>query len=282
MITTLNDVPPDVPGQMSNAVQSHATPIVRYTKDSDGKEVVELKGSGTFITASGQFAILTAAHVVEELKKKRPFSLAVYVQEGEHKHLVGSDMLELKIIAQGEEKAAGPDLGLIMLHEAAIGWIKASRTFYDLDAGAAQIERVNSSSDELYVYAICGAPDLFKADLPSERGYAGVRQYTQLCLFGSVGLPYVAGDYDYCEVEVDYSKGGRLPESFGGVSGGGLWAVPLTEKEGGGIETGHPMLRGVAFYQTEKEGSVRKIRCHGPAGIYGQVREEMIRLAQKP
>jgi hypothetical protein len=42
------------------------------------------------------------------------------------------------------------------------------------------------------------------------------------------------------------------------------------------------ILHGVAFYQLAREGSVRKIRCHGPDGIYRHVREEMGRLSQKP
>lgn len=88
------------------------------------------------------------------------------------------------------------------------------------------------------------------------------------------------GDFNYCDAEVDYGEGRLLPESFGGVSGGGLWVVPLAEGDEGALEAGRPMLYGIAFYQTSKEGTLRKIRCHGPSGIFGRVREEMGRLAR--
>ena len=280
MHVTYNDLSPQLLGELSDTIQHYATPIVMYRKGQDGKELVDLKGSGTFVTSSGIYAILTAAHVVEELEKRKPFSLALYVQEGEHKHLIDSQVLRPRIVARGENDATGPDLGLIGLPDTAIGWIKASRTFYDLDSAATYIGRENSFDAERYVSALCGTPDLLKELLPSERRYAGVRQYTQLCLFGSVGSPYAVGDFNYCDAEIDYEKGRRLPESFGGVSGGGLWIVPLIEKRGVGIEAERPMLYGVAFYQTAKEGSLRSIKCHGPIGIYIQAREQMGRLAR--
>ncbi|MGA2108522.1 MAG: hypothetical protein ABSH25_12865 [Syntrophorhabdales bacterium] len=273
---------PQFAEELSDTVQLYSTPIIIYRRGLDGEQVVELKGSGTFVVSSGTFAILTAAHVVEELEKKKPFSLAPCVQEGEHKYQINSELLNLLIVARGKEDASGPDLGLVELPDTAIGWIKASRSFYDLDAAVAYIERPDILDAELYASALCGTPDLSKADLPSGRGYTGTRQYTQLCFSCSLGSPFVVGDFDYYDAEVDYDKGRYLPESFGGVSGGGRWIVPLREREGSPVEVGKPILHGVAFYQLAREGSVRKIRCHGPDGIYRHVREEMGRLSQKP
>ncbi|MGD0662225.1 MAG: hypothetical protein ABSD38_29570 [Syntrophorhabdales bacterium] len=274
-MTSLNELPPHLKGEISDTIQNYSTPIVRYTRGSDGKETVELKGSGTFVTSSGTFAILTAAHVVGELEKKKPFSLGLYVQESEHKYLIDSQYLRPQVVARGKDDATGPDLGLIELPNSELGWIKASRTFYDLDAAEEYIGRPGTFDTERYIYLLCGTPDLLKADLPSERHYVGVRQYTQLCLSVSVGSPFTVGDFNYYDAEVDYGERRRLPESFGGVSGGGLWVVPLTENTEDALEAGRPMLYGVAFYQTAIESDLRKIRCHGPSGIFRQVREGM-------
>ncbi|MGD0663270.1 MAG: hypothetical protein ABSD38_34930 [Syntrophorhabdales bacterium] len=284
MTNTSTDLPSRLKGEMSDTIQSYSTPIVMHSRGPDGEQFAELKGSGTFVVSLGTFAILTAAHVVQKLEKEvrenRPFALAPYVQECEHRYLIKSEFLNLKVVARGEVDAVGPDIGLVGLPEAAIGWIKASRSFYDLDAAVADMERPDFLDADRYLSVLCGTPDLSKADLPSERGYTGTRQYAQLCFSCFLGSPSVIDDFNYYDTEVVYDEGRSLPESFKGVSGGGLWIVPLRQREGFSVKAGKPMLHGVAFYQTAKEGSLRKIRCHGPAGIYGQVREAIGRLGR--
>jgi hypothetical protein len=271
---TYSDLSPQLLNQASGVVHNYTTAIVRYTAGTDKKEIAQLVGSGTFVVSGNTFAVLTAGHVVENLKK--PFSLGLSVQESEHKYLIDSELLTPRVIARGKDDSAGPDLGIIILPDVAIGWIKASRSFYDLDAGLEYL-RNGSCDADIYAAALCGVPDVLKRDQPSERGYTGVRLYTQLCLFGSVGNTYVVDDFDYCDAEINYDSSNTLPESFEGVSGGGLWFVPLREKGRNIIETEKPILHGVAFYQTQRQGSLRAIRCQGPMSIYEQARQAINR-----
>ena len=57
-----------------------------------------------------------------------------------------------------------------------------------------------------------------------------------------------------------------IPESFGGMSGGGLWHVVPSES----APTGEFKLEleGVAFYQSAPTDGRRVIRCHGRQSIY--------------
>jgi hypothetical protein len=56
-----------------------------------------------------------------------------------------------------------------------------------------------------------------------------------------------------------------LPESYEGVSGGGLWRSFRNNKD----ETIELRLMGVAYYESAiKDGSSRKIICHGPENVY--------------
>ena len=62
-----------------------------------------------------------------------------------------------------------------------------------------------------------------------------------------------------------------LPTSFGGVSGGGVWQVPLIRDRQGDLEADDYILSGVAFYQTKLDGNHRLIRCHGRKTVYEKV-----------
>jgi len=81
--------------------------------------------------------------------------------------------------------------------------------------------------------------------------------------------------YDYFDVPAFYEGDNDLPETFAGVSGGGLWFVPLSKSTSKPetIQVHHPTLMGVAFYQTGVEDSCRVIRCHGAKSIYTKMQD---------
>jgi hypothetical protein len=69
--------------------------------------------------------------------------------------------------------------------------------------------------------------------------------------------------FDYINLKVGKSSG--ISNSFGGVSGGGLWKV-LIYMNSLGKPDWIPLLVGVAFWE-ETIGSGMLIRCHGPKTI---------------
>lgn len=68
-----------------------------------------------------------------------------------------------------------------------------------------------------------------------------------------------------------YEEKSELPISFGGISGGGVWQVPLLKTKEGEIQAKEPIFSGVAFYQTAIVDKKRTIRCHGRRSVYESV-----------
>jgi hypothetical protein len=68
---------------------------------------------------------------------------------------------------------------------------------------------------------------------------------------------------------VKHDSSPDIPQSFGGVSGGGLWQIPLIKSLEGNIEPKEYILSGVVFYETGREGLYQSVRCHGRTSIYG-------------
>ena len=87
---------------------------------------------------------------------------------------------------------------------------------------------------------------------------------------GLIGRPDVAeeiGGYDYLEYLVDpLDSEGPSPESWGGMSGSGLWQIPL-RSQGNGLDFDSPLLSGICFLEKKVNGEMW-IRCHGRKSVY--------------
>ena len=68
-----------------------------------------------------------------------------------------------------------------------------------------------------------------------------------------------------------------MPNTFGGVSGGGLWKFELYNVNGK-HEVRGKILAGVAIEETAKMDNSRYIRCHGWNSIYKTVYNRVVRL----
>jgi hypothetical protein len=86
-----------------------------------------------------------------------------------------------------------------------------------------------------------------------------------------VTSPSERDGFDYIHARAD-TRLGQVPDSFKGLSGGGLWRLELGKKADGSlISVGAPKLEGCVFYQTRREGDYVYIRCHGRKSIYDRV-----------
>jgi hypothetical protein len=75
--------------------------------------------------------------------------------------------------------------------------------------------------------------------------------------------------YDYIDTSSRRSLQPELPESFGGVSGGGFWHFDVARYPNDKFEAARFHLSGVAFYQLPgSEADIVTVRYHGPRSIY--------------
>ena len=95
--------------------------------------------------------------------------------------------------------------------------------------------------------------------------------------FTGIKQRQVKGRLDYLDAHVFFGRSDQEFKSFGGMSGGGLWRVPLvlflkkSTKERRIIlnPKQKPALMGVCFYQKPVRGNRGFVRCHGWKSIYG-------------
>jgi hypothetical protein len=73
--------------------------------------------------------------------------------------------------------------------------------------------------------------------------------------------------YDYLTVSAKTTLP-RVPSSFKGVSGGGLWQVPLSMKAGTILWSNVLHFHGVAFWERPEMPDRVSIRCHGPRSLF--------------
>jgi len=247
------------------------TALVLITIDSKGQQHPLHIGSGTFVSISNIFGILTAAHVVKKLIREksfeRPYLLGLTLNDYPQRYAIHSNSIEPIIIANGQIESDGPDLGFIVLPNSERGTIEARKNFHNLDRKREYILGTPPKFDQ-GLWAICGVPDEKTIDKPPEINLNPHRRFFTLTGFGSIRGTYTFGEYDYCDFRVEYNSSPNIPDNFGGISGGGLWQIPLRKSSEQTIEPIEYILSGVAFYQTERTGLYRWVKCHGRNSIY--------------
>lgn len=229
-----------------------------------------LAGSGTLVSACGVHAILTAAHVINELPKSSPVGLILSnrIERPFHRLDVDMQLAEKKVIARGCEDARGPDLGLLILSPTDVGRIEATgKSFYNLSK---RRDRMLTDPPPLNTdgrLVLSGLVDEWTRDVAPEGGFAWVKIFQGLLALAGLAGQRREGEFDYLSLRVDYDEAYKGPQSFKGCSGGGVWQAVLGKRDGR-LEVHELLLVGVAFYESSIEGNRRSIECHGRTSIY--------------
>jgi len=83
------------------------------------------------------------------------------------------------------------------------------------------------------------------------------------------GDVYSKDGWDYIDLTCTYADTNNLPDDFGGVSGGPVWAYEMRmKKESGELVFGDFALVGMKFFQTPKKDNRCKLRAHFAESIY--------------
>ena len=232
------------------------------------QEPAELLGSGVLVTVGGTRAILTAHHVIskniETLPETERLGL-VLERSGLPQTFDTRDMVTCKIAYA--RKDSGPDLGALILAPSIANSIEfgSMKSFYNLDMRRDQLlNRPPSRKDGVWVAQGLVNDKTVKTSLSGGGVRVGFRGD------GLIGRPDVAEEidgYDYLEYLVDpLDSDGPSPESWGGMSGSGLWQIPIRLQENG-LAFDSPLLSGICFVEKKVNGEMW-IRCHGRKSVY--------------
>lgn len=256
----------DIPRRVTNAITQTLKQYCVLLLGLDVKKGVEtifFCGSGTLVTAGKGHYILTAAHVWTGLRDFPMVGLTL--TEYESRFAIRSDAVVATMLWKGKPSPWGPDLAFLELPAIALGRIKAHKTFFNLSKRQ-DMALEASPVVEVGLWAVVGAPAETSVLSPQRAELRGG------AYFSGVDKVYQRTEYDYLDVAVDLSGASESPSSCEGLSGGGLWHIPLgrsIDHSGRRWRWTH-FLEGVAFYQSTVRSHRRHIRCHGRRTIYGR------------
>jgi hypothetical protein len=237
---------------------------------------VSLLGSGILVSIGKVSAILTAHHVVEVLPPTG--RVGVMLSPTTYPETLDVSGLAYVKIARGDVDSQGPDLGAVILAPPLAGALAAKKVFYNLEL---QRERLLHSPPDLCdgMWFVHGMPDENTVERPDTATGRGIVK--TFFKFGGIGKPESLiriGEHDYFTIPIAPSAPPPVPKEFGGMSGGGLWQIPLVRRESAELDHARPLLSGLAFYQHPVTRAGSALRCHGRASLYGVAYDAIVRI----
>ncbi|HEG43953.1 MAG TPA: hypothetical protein ENH94_07895 [Phycisphaerales bacterium] len=230
-------------------------------------------GSGTFVKCGSRFGILTAYHVPYNTTK--PFNFKPHSSDrlgisiSNCTHALWIEMQYLNPYSIGvpvDGNYGGPDMVFLeILDQSKIFRIKENQSFWDIpfENGVSMIKKCSTNSDSLW--AIAGLPQELQEEKQPEGSFDRVIGLPLQVYFSGIEQQRDACGFDYIELMANYDSKEPMPDSFEGISGGGLWEVPMSikGKDLKALKIDEPVLSGLQFRQTALKGNSRLLRCHG-------------------
>lgn len=247
---------------------------------------IHLKGgsvfSGVYAKSSGYEGILTAGHCARSFLRGERIIFAI--AHSWHEFSVTPSVLEH--VEVGCDKTGRnppePDLSFVVFRDSkAIEIIKSQGfQFYDLDAHVAKAKEVlENYGFPKFNWCVCGTPGE-QVEVP-RRYENGVRELVVTPIHfmqGNFSQHAFRNGFDYIELFLTSGIAG-FPDSYEGVSGGGIWYLRFVTKDGLAYDV-EPILAGICISQTtepiiERDSPARMITGHGWFSIYRKVRDAL-------
>jgi len=266
----LKDVPRSVDYDISKALVDYSVAVCRV-RDNNTNTFTPL-GSGTFVVRDGMHGILTAHHCLHACNPEVRIgahgqdTLLLMVTRGRCVILNPKDAREHPL-AVPKSPEFGPDLTFIEISSGPkLDLLKAIVSFWNLD------EKRRSSAVDLSSGGVCivnaGFPEV---DYETSIVESAIHHHVKHMVFIGVledGDLSEHGNWDYIKSSCKYRFSEKLPETFKGVSGGGIWAVRLQVTKDDRWSVRAYSLVGVTFYETEVSNNRRDLRGHFIKTIY--------------
>jgi hypothetical protein len=227
-------------------------------------------GSATLTTVDGVAGFLTAAHVIDDLLAADGGTVEVICMASFHRFSVLKRFFTVVKHGPTQGDFPGPDLAFVQINDPnCIGTLKAKKSFLPITANMAPIfSEVREKPSA--VCCLAGMP----AEFSSEEGVRQTASHRLVAnlFFGRTQVmeEQCVGDFRYLTCEM-FAGAHGFPMSYGGVSGGAIWHIPLCiDPERGETSLHHlkPELLGVAFFQRELRDESRAILAHSHESLW--------------
>jgi hypothetical protein len=244
---------------------AHYTVGFLRVDDTPSGQDLTLLGSGTLVLVENTHAILTAHHVIQALP--RTGRLGLILEPTLHQHTVDTQALVYLEIARGDIDQNGPDIGAVVLAPSVASTIAAKKNFYNLTQ---RVKEALESPPELGhgVWFTEGFLDERTVEEPPIGPFTKVKAF--YCITGAGGPEesFIVDQHDYFEYPITVMGTPDAPQSFGGMSGGGLWQVQIIRDPSGMLRPKAFLLSGVVFFQGPTLENRCNIKCHGRQSVY--------------
>ena len=191
-----------------------------------------------------------------------------------HRFIIKFSNLKLYEIGIPVNDENGPDISFIeILDSNKLGWINAYKSFCDISEVTTKTNLETPVSNTNSIWAIAGMPEESSEKIESQNDFKVIWNLEAQAFFSGFEKYFEIDDFDYIEVKASYNTKDKLPKSFGGISGGGLWRVPMSisTSDINTLKLGEPEFSGLVFYETQVTNNCRLLRCHGPKSIYNKL-----------
>jgi hypothetical protein len=236
----------------------------------------DLLGSGTLIDMGRRRGILTAHHVASRVMKADDDALGLVVADHPHRLCVRPSLLAHTIIgAPPSSEDWRPDLSFLGIGDhKLLGTLASKKSFVYMDKRSDQSFAAYPRREELWWF-VAGFPAEFSSRINAERRKETLTKSSNFVGQATLLQHFEQGDYDYLRLRL-YDPAHGFPLNYGGVSGGGIWMVPLEMNPDKGPHTAKAaelFLAGVCCYQHEPLPDGREVEGHGPRSLYRCMRE---------
>ena len=241
-----------------------------------------LTGSGTLVEFDGNFALLTAKHVVDSVweEKARLFvdgevrELLLPISQDPEILAFQSDHIRAFLVGPHRDgySADGPDLALLILPATPnLETLRARKGFLNLGQN---LERRMTAIESLRGFsAVCGFPKALTFAPIQAAHFDEAIGFEGLPIISGFGETCSRGNWDFISVP---SKKMVLQSVFNieadallGMSGGGIWRA-LIQEVGDGFQIETVILNGVFFGQKITKDEITMIG-HGPKSIFIEI-----------
>lgn len=265
-----HSVPREVHLDIIHEIANYSVALARISGQNPAS--FQILGSGTCVKRGANSGILTAHHVLHEQSPRVRLGvqgadrIVFLAKNGRTPGAPQDELVELPLgIPPSDDCSWGPDLTFIPLP--ADSSLRGICSFWNLDRDPADVLKEFAVEGACIVNA--GYPAL-KHDI----AWDGNNVHANVTLYGGNGALALTdiverNDWDYLDSECDYCAFPHLPKRFGGMSGGGIWAALLNQRDG--LVTMRSLaLVGVNFWESGIIDGKQRIRGHFVRSIYAR------------